>query len=58
MEQMMEYLVPVIEKTDANVKEMRAEMRAGREHLKEEMLAKFDAHHERMMARIDSQLEN
>jgi hypothetical protein len=41
------------EKTDANLKEMKA----GQEHLKEEMLAKLDAHHERMMARMDSQLE-
>jgi hypothetical protein len=27
------------------------------EHLKEELLTKMDNHHERMMARIDSQLE-
>jgi hypothetical protein len=33
------------------------EMRAGQELLKEEMLAKFDAHLERMKIRIDSQLE-
>jgi hypothetical protein len=41
------------EKTDANLKEIRA----GQEHLKGKMLAKLDAHHERIMARMDSQLE-
>jgi hypothetical protein len=50
-------------KTGTNLREMRAD----RELLKEEMLAKMeanqkrwmlrDAHHERMMARMDSQLE-
>jgi hypothetical protein len=39
-------------KMDTNLREMRA----GQELLKEEMLAKFDAH-ERMMTRTDSQLE-
>jgi hypothetical protein len=32
-------------------------MRVSQELLKEEMLAKFDVHHERMMARMDSKLE-
>jgi hypothetical protein len=32
-------------------------MRAGEELLKEYMLAKLDAHHERTMARMVSQLE-
>jgi hypothetical protein len=32
-------------------------MRDSRERLKEEMLAKLDAHNERMMARMDSLLE-
>jgi hypothetical protein len=41
------------EKTDANLKKIRA----GQEHLKEEMMAKLDAHHERIVARMDSQLE-
>jgi hypothetical protein len=41
------------EKTDAT----RREIRAGKELLKEEMLAQLDAHHERMMARTNSQLE-
>jgi hypothetical protein len=40
-------------KTDATLREMRA----GQELLKEEMLAKLDVHHERMMAGMDSQLE-
>jgi hypothetical protein len=40
-------------KTDASLKEIRA----GQEHLKEQMMAKLDAYHERMMARMDSQLE-
>jgi hypothetical protein len=42
---------------DSNLREMREEMKAGQEFLKEEMLTKLDAHHERMMAGIDSQLE-
>jgi cytochrome c553 len=33
------------------------EMRASQELLKEEVLAKLDAHYERMMARMGSQLE-
>jgi hypothetical protein len=40
------------EETDANLKEIRA----GQELLKEEMLAKLEAHHKRMMTRMDSQL--
>jgi hypothetical protein len=32
-------------------------MKAGQEHLKEGMLAKSAAHHERMMARMDTQIE-
>jgi hypothetical protein len=44
-------------KTDANLKEIKEAMRAGQKLLKEEMVTKFDAHHERMIARIDSQLE-
>jgi hypothetical protein len=41
------------DKMDANVKEKRA----GEELLKEEILTKLDAHHERVRARMDSQLE-
>jgi hypothetical protein len=41
------------EKTDANLKELKADQ----EHLKEETMAKLDVHHERMMYRVDSQLE-
>jgi hypothetical protein len=40
-------------KMDSNPREVRA----SQQHLKEEMPAKLDAHHERMMARIDSQLQ-
>jgi tRNA/tmRNA/rRNA uracil-C5-methylase (TrmA/RlmC/RlmD family) len=71
LEQMMARLLAEIrtktEKMHANQAEMKAnhakthanlrEMRAGQELLKEEMLVKLDAHHERMMARMDSQLE-
>jgi hypothetical protein len=32
-------------------------MRAGQGHLKEEMLTKLDACHERMIVRMDSQLD-
>jgi hypothetical protein len=32
-------------------------MRAGQERLQDEILATLDAHHESMMARMDSQLE-
>jgi hypothetical protein len=39
--------------TAANLREMRA----GQELLEEEMPTKLDAHHERMMARMGSQLE-
>jgi hypothetical protein len=41
-------------KADANLWEMREEIRSGKELLKEEMLAKSDAHHKRMIARTDS----
>jgi hypothetical protein len=69
LEQMMACLLAEMKtnqvKMDANLKEMK-EVRAGQEHLKEEMracqelkeemLAKLDAHHERTMVRIGSQL--
>jgi hypothetical protein len=32
-------------------------MRAGQELLQEEMLAEMESHHERIMAKMDSQLE-
>jgi hypothetical protein len=44
-------------KIDASLREVREETRADQELLKEEMLAKLNAHHERMMARMDSQLQ-
>jgi hypothetical protein len=72
MEQMMAYLLANIKaeirtsqaKTDATLKELKA----GQEHLKDEiltkmeinqekMMAKLDASHQRLMARIDSKLE-
>jgi hypothetical protein len=31
-----------------------AEIRTNQEHLKEEMMAELDAHHKRMMARVDT----
>jgi hypothetical protein len=40
-------------KADTNLREMRA----GQEVVKQEMLAKLDAHHERMMVRMDSWLK-
>jgi hypothetical protein len=43
---MMERLVAATEKTEANLKEMTAML-----------MAKLDAHHERMMVRMDSQPE-
>jgi hypothetical protein len=61
MEQMMEHLVVATEKldakTDANQEKTDAnlkEMKAGQKHLKEEMLAKSDAHHKRMITRMGS----
>jgi hypothetical protein len=61
---MMDHLIAAIgkmdAKTDANQEKMDTtlkEMEAGQELLKEEMLAKLDDHHRRMMARMDSQLE-
>jgi hypothetical protein len=36
---------------------MRGEVRVNKGLLKEEMLTKMEIHHERMMARMDSQLE-
>jgi hypothetical protein len=44
-------------KADDNLKEMMEDMTASQELLKEEMLAKLNAHHKRVMARMDSQLE-
>jgi hypothetical protein len=44
-------------KTDVNLREMREEMTSGQELLTEELLAKLDVHHERMMASMDTQLE-
>jgi hypothetical protein len=50
---MQEKVVSHYENMDTTLREMTA----GQELLKEEMLTKLDAHHERMMARIGSQLE-
>jgi hypothetical protein len=50
---MQEKVVSHHEKMDTTLREMTADQ----ELLKEEMLAKLDAHHERKMARMDSQLE-
>jgi predicted glycosyltransferase len=50
MEQMMTRLL-------AEIRTNRKEMRAVQEHLKEEMMAKLNAHYERIMTRTDSQLE-
>jgi hypothetical protein len=47
MEKMMERLLAAM---NDNLKEMKA----GQEHLKEKIMAKLDAHHERMMATMDS----
>jgi hypothetical protein len=41
----------------AEIRTNREEMRAGQEHLKEEMMVKLNAHYEWMMAGTDSQLE-
>jgi hypothetical protein len=48
------------EKMDANQEKINTtlrEMTASQKCLKAGMLAKLDAHHERMMARMDSQLQ-
>jgi hypothetical protein len=54
MEEMMACLLAEMKinqaKTNANLKEMRVSQKL----LKEEMLAKLNGHHERMMARMDS----
>jgi hypothetical protein len=50
MEQMMARLL-------AEIRTNREELEAGREHLKEDIMAKLDAYHERVMARMYSQLE-
>jgi hypothetical protein len=65
MVQMMEHLVASTEKLDANLDAKQEkmdvnlkEMKAGQKHLNEEMLTKSDAHHKRMMTRMDySQLQ-
>jgi recombination DNA repair RAD52 pathway protein len=72
MEQLMEHLVTVIEKMDAerdsnqakmdtNVREMKEEMMARLEALiqnnQELMMARLDSNHKRIMARMDSQVE-
>jgi multidrug resistance efflux pump len=44
-------------KADASLREMREEVRVSQELLKEEILARSDAHHKRMMARVLFQLE-
>jgi hypothetical protein len=57
MQQMMERLLA---KMDANQEEMKAnkaKMDAGLSEMRDEMLAKLDAHHKRMMVRMDFQLE-
>jgi valyl-tRNA synthetase len=41
----------------AEIRTNREEMRAGQEHMKEEMMAKLNAHYKRMIVRIHSQLE-
>jgi hypothetical protein len=43
--------------TNVNLKNMKEEISAGQNYLKEEMIAKLDARHERLMARMYSQLE-
>jgi hypothetical protein len=53
MEQMMACLLSMIQNNPDNLKEIRA----SQELLKGEILTKSDAHRERMMARMDSQLE-
>jgi hypothetical protein len=50
---MLEHLVGATEKMDAN----QAKMDTKPKEMKDEMLVKMEAHHERMMARMDSQLE-
>jgi hypothetical protein len=60
MEQMMVRLLAEMKtnqaKTNVNLMEIREEMRASQELQKEETVGKVDGHHERMMARMDSQL--
>jgi hypothetical protein len=57
MQQMMECLLAKIDANQAKTEAIIREFRADQEPLKEEILAKLDVHHERMMARMDSQLE-
>lgn len=45
-------------KADGNLQEMMEEITAHQELLKQEMLAKLNVYPKRMMARMDSQLEN
>jgi hypothetical protein len=55
MEQTMAILLAEIRtdqvKVDTILKEIKEEMRAGKELLKEKILGKLNAHHERMMAK-------
>jgi hypothetical protein len=44
-------------KTDANLEEIKEEMRTGQKLLKEEMLEKLETNQERMMITMDTQLE-
>jgi hypothetical protein len=60
MEQMKAHLLAEIKddiktnqgKADANLKEMKEEMRASQELLKDEMLAKMETNHEKVDAKI------
>jgi hypothetical protein len=49
----LEVMMQNQEKMEANLKEIRP----SQEHLKRKVLVKLDAHHERIMARMDSYLE-
>jgi hypothetical protein len=56
MEQMKACLLAEMKTNQAKTNANLMEMRASQELLKEEMLAKLDGHHERMMTRMDFQL--
>jgi hypothetical protein len=53
MEQMVELLKAMLEKKDANLKEIKEDIKTNQE----EMLPKMEANQERMMAKMHSQLE-
>jgi hypothetical protein len=54
----MEHLLAKMDASQAEMKINQAKTDASLREMKEEMLAKLDAHHERMMARMDSAREN